>query len=54
MPSGGTGAVVANRKMIAICISGRRRYRRHGIGQFVPDARNLPIVYVIGTTAATV
>jgi 2-oxoglutarate ferredoxin oxidoreductase subunit beta len=48
MPSVGTGAVVANRKMIAIGISGDGDTGAIGIGQFVHlMRRNLPIVYVI-------
>jgi 2-oxoglutarate ferredoxin oxidoreductase subunit beta len=48
MPSIGTGAVVANRKMIAIGISGDGDTGAIGIGQFVHlMRRNLPIVYVI-------
>jgi 2-oxoglutarate ferredoxin oxidoreductase subunit beta len=48
MPSVGTGAVVANRKLIAIGISGDGDTGAIGIGQFVHlMRRNLPIVYVI-------
>ena len=48
MPSIGTGAVIANRKMIAIGISGDGDTGAIGIGQFVHlMRRNLPIVYVI-------
>jgi 2-oxoglutarate ferredoxin oxidoreductase subunit beta len=48
MPSVGTGAVIANRKMIAIGISGDGDTGAIGIGQFVHlMRRNLPIVYVI-------
>src|SRR5207244_7801320 len=48
MPSLATGAVVANRKMIAIGISGDGDTGAIGIGQFVHlMRRNLPIVYVI-------
>jgi 2-oxoglutarate ferredoxin oxidoreductase subunit beta len=48
MPSVGTGAVVANRKMIAIGVSGDGDTGAIGIGQFVHlMRRNLPIVYVI-------
>jgi 2-oxoglutarate ferredoxin oxidoreductase subunit beta len=48
MPSVGTGAVVANRKMIAIGIRGDGDTGAIGIGQFVHlMRRNLPIVYVI-------
>jgi 2-oxoglutarate/2-oxoacid ferredoxin oxidoreductase subunit beta len=48
MPSVGTGAVVANRKMIAIGISGDGDTGAIGIGQFVHlMRRNLPMIYVI-------
>src|SRR4249920_584025 len=48
MPSLATGAVVANRKMIAIGISGDGDTGAIGIGQFVHlMRRNLPIVYII-------
>ena len=48
MPSVGTGAVVANRKMIAVGISGDGDTGAIGIGQFVHlMRRNLPIVYII-------
>jgi 2-oxoglutarate/2-oxoacid ferredoxin oxidoreductase subunit beta len=48
MPSVGTGAVVANRKMIAIGISGDGDTGAIGIGQFVHlMRRNLPLLYVI-------
>ena len=48
MPSVATGAVVANRKMIAIGISGDGDTGAIGIGQFVHlMRRNLPIVYII-------
>jgi len=48
MPSLATGAVVANRKMVAIGISGDGDTGAIGIGQFVHlMRRNLPIVYVI-------
>jgi 2-oxoglutarate/2-oxoacid ferredoxin oxidoreductase subunit beta len=48
MPSVGTGAVVANRKMIAIGISGDGDTGAIGIGQFVHlMRRNVPMVYVI-------
>ena len=48
MPSIGTGAVVANRKMIAIGVSGDGDTGAIGIGQFVHlMRRNLPIVYII-------
>src|SRR5437763_10370737 len=48
MPSLATGAVVANRKMIAIGISGDGDTGAIGIGQFVHMMRrNVPIVYII-------
>jgi 2-oxoglutarate ferredoxin oxidoreductase subunit beta len=48
MPSVGTGAVIANRKMVAIGISGDGDTGAIGIGQFVHlMRRNLPIVYII-------
>jgi len=48
MPSVGTGAVVANRKMLAIGISGDGDTGAIGIGQFVHlMRRNLPMIYVI-------
>ena len=48
MPSVATGAVVANRKMIAIGVSGDGDTGAIGIGQFVHlMRRNLPIVYII-------
>ena len=48
MPSLATGAVIANRKMIAIGVSGDGDTGAIGIGQFVPlMRRNLPIVYII-------
>ena len=48
MPSVGTGAVVGNRKMIAIGVSGDGDTGAIGIGQFVHlMRRNLPIVYII-------
>src|ERR1700745_2963817 len=48
MPSLATGAVVANRKMIPIGISGTGDTAATGTGQFVHlMRRNLPIVYVI-------
>ena len=48
MPSVGTGAVVANRKMIAVGVSGDGDTGAIGIGQFVHlMRRNLPIVYII-------
>jgi 2-oxoglutarate/2-oxoacid ferredoxin oxidoreductase subunit beta len=48
MPSIGTGAAVANRKMIAIGVSGDGDTGAIGIGQFVHlMRRNLPFVYII-------
>src|SRR5687768_3453615 len=48
MPSVATGAVVANRKMIAIGISGDGDTGAIGIGQFVHlMRRNLPMIYII-------
>src|SRR5215470_11822827 len=48
MPSIATGAVVSNRKMIAIGVSGDGDTGAIGIGQFVHlMRRNLPIVYII-------
>ena len=48
MPSVATGAVVANRKMLAIGISGDGDTGAIGIGQFVHlMRRNLPMVYII-------
>ena len=48
MPSVGTGAVVANRKMIALGVTGDGDTCAIGIGQFVHlMRRNLPIVYII-------
>src|SRR5262245_17262090 len=48
MPSVATGAVVANRKMIAIGISGDGDTGAIGIGQLVHlMRRNLPIIYII-------
>ena len=48
MPSVGTGAVIANRKMIAVGVSGDGDTGAIGIGQFVHlMRRNLPIVYII-------
>jgi 2-oxoglutarate ferredoxin oxidoreductase subunit beta len=48
MPSVGTGAMLANRKLIAIGISGDGDTGAIGIGQFVHlMRRNLPIVYII-------
>ena len=48
MPSIGTGAILANRKMIAIGMSGDGDTGAIGIGQFVHlMRRNLPIIYII-------
>ena len=48
MPSVGTGALLANKKMIAIGVSGDGDTGAIGIGQFVHlMRRNLPIVYII-------
>jgi len=48
MPSVGTGAVLANRKIIAVGISGDGDTGAIGIGQFVHlMRRNLPILYII-------
>jgi 2-oxoglutarate ferredoxin oxidoreductase subunit beta len=48
MPSIGTGAMLANRKLIAIGVSGDGDTGAIGIGQFVHlMRRNLPIVYII-------
>jgi 2-oxoglutarate ferredoxin oxidoreductase subunit beta len=48
MPSVGTGAILANRKLIAIGVSGDGDTGAIGIGQFVHlMRRNLPIIYVI-------
>ena len=48
MPSVATGAVVANRKMLAIGVSGDGDTGAIGIGQFVHlMRRNLPMVYII-------
>jgi len=48
MPSVGTGALLANRKMIAIGVSGDGDTGAIGIGQFVHlMRRNLPLVYII-------
>ena len=48
MPSVGTGAMLANKKLIAIGISGDGDTGAIGIGQFVHlMRRNLPIVYII-------
>ena len=48
MPSVGTGAMLANRKLIAIGVSGDGDTGAIGIGQFVHlMRRNVPIVYII-------
>src|SRR5688572_22565719 len=48
MPSVGTGAMLANGKLIAIGISGDGDTGAIGIGQFVHlMRRNLPIIYII-------
>jgi 2-oxoglutarate/2-oxoacid ferredoxin oxidoreductase subunit beta len=48
MPSVGTGALLANGKMIAIGISGDGDTGAIGIGQFVHTMRrNLPLIYII-------
>jgi len=48
MPSVGTGAVLANRTLIAIGVSGDGDTGAIGIGQFVHlMRRNVPIVYII-------
>ena len=48
MPSVGTGAVLANRKLIAIGISGDGDTGAIGIGQFVHlMRRNVPMIYII-------
>src|SRR4249919_1720860 len=48
MPSVGTGALLANHKMIAIGVSGDGDTGAIGIGQFVHlMRRNLPMVYII-------
>ena len=48
MPSVGTGATLANRKLIAIGISGDGDTGAIGIGQFVHlMRRNVPIIYII-------
>ena len=48
MPSVGTGAMIANKKLIAIGISGDGDTGAIGIGQFVHlMRRNLPIIYII-------
>jgi 2-oxoglutarate ferredoxin oxidoreductase subunit beta len=48
MPSVGTGALLANRKMVAIGVSGDGDTGAIGIGQFVHlMRRNVPIIYII-------
>src|ERR1700740_1678129 len=48
MPSVGTGAMLANKKLIAIGISGDGDTASIGIGQFVHlMRRNLPLIYII-------
>jgi 2-oxoglutarate ferredoxin oxidoreductase subunit beta len=48
MPSVGTGAMLANRKLIALGVSGDGDTGAIGIGQFVHlMRRNVPIVYII-------
>jgi 2-oxoglutarate/2-oxoacid ferredoxin oxidoreductase subunit beta len=48
MPSVGTGAMLANKKLIAIGVSGDGDTGAIGVGQFVHlMRRNLPIVYII-------
>jgi 2-oxoglutarate ferredoxin oxidoreductase subunit beta len=48
MPSVGTGALLANQKLIAIGVSGDGDTGAIGIGQFVHlMRRNLPIIYII-------
>jgi 2-oxoglutarate ferredoxin oxidoreductase subunit beta len=48
MPSVGTGAILANRKLVAVGVSGDGDTGAIGIGQFVHlMRRNLPIVYII-------
>src|SRR5438094_3510422 len=48
MPSVGTGAMLANKKLIAIGVSGDGDTGAIGIGQFVHlMRRNLPIIYII-------
>ena len=48
MPSVGTGAVLANRQLIALGVSGDGDTGAIGIGQFVHlMRRNLPIIYII-------
>ena len=48
MPSVGTGAVLANRKLLAIGVSGDGDTGAIGIGQFVHlMRRNVPMIYII-------
>jgi 2-oxoglutarate/2-oxoacid ferredoxin oxidoreductase subunit beta len=48
MPSVGTGAVLANRKLVAIGVSGDGDTGAIGIGQFVHlMRRNVPLIYII-------
>ena len=48
MPSVGTGAILANRKLIAIGVSGDGDTGAIGIGQFVHlMRRNVPLIYII-------
>ena len=48
MPSVGTGALLANHKLVAIGVSGDGDTGAIGIGQFVHlMRRNLPIIYII-------
>jgi 2-oxoglutarate ferredoxin oxidoreductase subunit beta len=48
MPSVGTGALLANRKLLAIGVSGDGDTGAIGIGQFVHlMRRNVPIIYII-------
>jgi 2-oxoglutarate ferredoxin oxidoreductase subunit beta len=48
MPSVGTGAMLANRRLIAVGVSGDGDTGAIGIGQFVHlMRRNLPIIYII-------
>src|ERR1700691_2341649 len=48
MPSVATGAILANRKLVCIGVSGDRDTASIGIGQFIHlMRRNLPIIYII-------
>src|SRR4029453_1450774 len=48
MPSGGTGAMRANRSLLAIGVSGDGDTGAIGIGQFVHlMRRNVPLIYII-------